>query len=209
MVPFSYIARSLATRKTRTFLTVLGVALAVAIYAVMGSVSDTMAKSFRTTGEPEEIVLSQAGSVNVDFSAVERQSLSFVQTLEGVASSGGQALVSPEIYLGSVVEVRGKKYDAYVRGVTAIAPAVTRNLKLASGAWAGRGFQAAVGGALASRLGLSVGDRIAMEKESWTIVGVIAGEAELLVKEDEVLNVLRVLDALYQSGREGREITVL
>lgn len=38
---------------------------------------------------------------------------------------------------------------------------------------------------------------------------VIAGEAELLVKEDEVLNVLRVLDALYQSGREGREITVL
>lgn len=183
MVPFSYVARSLATRKARTVLTVLGVALAVAIYAVMGSVADKMARSFRTTGEPEEVVLTQAGSVNVDFSSVERQSLGYLQTLDAVASQDGTALVSPEIYLGCVVSVHGRTHDVYARGVTAVAPAVYRNLRLASGSWPGPGLKAAVGRSLASRLGLKVGDRLAMERQEWTVAGLLDGEGRVYDNE--------------------------
>ena len=39
-------------------------------------------------------------------------------------------------------------------------------------------------------------------------IRVIRGEEELLVRREEVLNVMRTLDALYQSAAEGREIWV-
>jgi predicted dehydrogenase len=38
------------------------------------------------------------------------------------------------------------------------------------------------------------------------VMRVLAGEEEVLVKRDEVLNVMKTLDALYQSAEEGREI---
>ncbi|MBM3187385.1 MAG: Gfo/Idh/MocA family oxidoreductase [Chloroflexi bacterium] len=38
------------------------------------------------------------------------------------------------------------------------------------------------------------------------MVKVIRGEAELLVKKEEVLNVMRALDAMYESARLGREV---
>lgn len=39
-------------------------------------------------------------------------------------------------------------------------------------------------------------------------IKVLRGEEELLVKKEEVLNVMKTLDALYQSAEEGREIRV-
>jgi predicted dehydrogenase len=42
--------------------------------------------------------------------------------------------------------------------------------------------------------------------ETAHFVNVIRGKEELAVKPEEVLNVIRTLDALYQSAREGREI---
>jgi len=44
--------------------------------------------------------------------------------------------------------------------------------------------------------------------ETAHFVKVIRGEEELLVRPEEVLNVMRTLDALYQSAAEGREIVV-
>ncbi len=40
------------------------------------------------------------------------------------------------------------------------------------------------------------------------LVRVIRGEEELIVKREEVLNVMRTLDALYQSAAEGREVWI-
>jgi len=44
--------------------------------------------------------------------------------------------------------------------------------------------------------------------ETAHLVEVIRGRAEPIVKKEEVLNVMRTLDALYQSGTEGREIVL-
>ena len=45
-------------------------------------------------------------------------------------------------------------------------------------------------------------------EETAHFVQVIRGEAELIVKRDEVLNVMAALDALYQSAAEGREVSL-
>ena len=44
--------------------------------------------------------------------------------------------------------------------------------------------------------------------ETAHFVKAIRGEEELLVKREEVLNVMRTLDALYQSAAEGREVSL-
>jgi predicted dehydrogenase len=45
-------------------------------------------------------------------------------------------------------------------------------------------------------------------EETKHFVNVIRGKEELLVKREEVLNVIRTLDALYKSAAEGREVRV-
>ena len=37
---------------------------------------------------------------------------------------------------------------------------------------------------------------------------VLKGEQQQIVKKDEILNVMRALDALHQSAAEGREVSV-
>jgi predicted dehydrogenase len=39
-------------------------------------------------------------------------------------------------------------------------------------------------------------------------VRVLKGEQQQIVKKDEILNVMRALDALHQSAAEGREVSV-
>ena len=175
MVPSRYILRSLAARKIRTLLTILGVALVVGIYSIMSSVAETMVRSFRTTGLPDEVVVIQGGALSVDFSNIERNSLPFVQTLDGVALAEEHPLVSSELCLGSIVQVRGLKFDATVRGVTGIAPAVYRQAGLLSGDWPQSGRRTTLGRAIASKLGLNIGDDFELENERWTVAGIIDG----------------------------------
>jgi predicted dehydrogenase len=44
--------------------------------------------------------------------------------------------------------------------------------------------------------------------ETEHFVRVLRGEEELIVKKEEVLNVMKTLDALYKSAEEGREVSV-
>jgi len=183
MVPLQYILRSLGRRKLRTVMTILGVALVVAIYAAMSAVADTMIRSFRSTGAPDEVVLIQAGALSVDFSTVQRETLTWVQTQGGVATSGERPLVSPELCLGSVAEVGGEEHDVSLRGVTDIAPAVYGQVRLGSGAWPEPGHRATVGRAMATKLGLSEGDSFEVEGEQWTVVGILDGGGRVYDQE--------------------------
>ena len=174
MIPLRYILRSLGRRKLRTSMTVLGIALVVAVYSAMSSVVETMVQRFKSTGSPDEIVIVQGGAMTIDFSRIDRGSLTYVQTLDGLACDGDRPLVSPELCLGGIVRVRGSDTDISVRGVTDIAPAVYGQVRLTDkGKWPGSGHAASVGRALASRLSLQPGDSIELEGEKWTVVGLI------------------------------------
>ncbi len=191
MVPLKYIFRSLGERKSRTIMTVVGVALAVTIYAVMSSVAATMVESFRSTGTPSEVVVAQTGALTLEFSNIERGSHSYIQTLQGVANTGGQPLVSPELWLGCILRSDHHERDVSVRGVTDIARQVYGQVHLAAGSWPGAGHRAAVGRAVAGRLGLDVGESVEFEGERWVIVGLLDGggrvyDQEIWVDLDEL-----------------------
>ena len=44
--------------------------------------------------------------------------------------------------------------------------------------------------------------------ETEHLLNVLEGREQLLVRREEVLNVMRTLDALYRSAAEGREVAV-
>ncbi len=173
MVPFRYTLRSLGRRKWRTAMTVGGVALVIALYATMSSVGQTMIEAFRATGAPDEVVVVQAGAMTVDFSKVGRDTLPYLETLDGIAHAGGHALVSPELCLSSKVHARGVERDAALRGVGDIAPRVYRQVALARGEWPSPGRHVAIGRTLATKLGVGIGDPLDFEGERWTVVGLL------------------------------------
>jgi ABC-type antimicrobial peptide transport system permease subunit len=172
LLPLSYVLRN-ARRRLRTGLTVAGIALVVAVYFLMGSVAETLVRSFRSTGAADEVVLVQAGALTVAYSNVERGTLTWVQTLDGVAAEDGRPLVSPELALGSVVALNGSERKISLRGVTSIAPSVYRQVRLATGRWPGPGRRAAIGPAAAAKLGVRLGERLDIEGDSWQIAGLL------------------------------------
>lgn len=183
MVPLRYILRSLGRRWLRTVMTVAGVALVVAIYAVMSAVAHTMVRSFRSTGAPAEVVVVQAGALSVDFSHIGRGSLSYVQTLDGVASLDDRPLVSPEISLGSVARVDGEERDLSIRGVTPVAAEVYTQVRLTAGRWPRGDNQVAIGRVASIKLGLEPGDALEFEGARWTVAGVIDGGGRVYDQE--------------------------
>ena len=173
MIPASYIVRNLARRRLRTTLTTLGIAIVIAVYFVMSSVAETMVQSFRSTGADDELVVVQAGAMIVDFSTIDRASLTYLQTREGLAESGGEPLVSPELALGSYARVGDRRSKVSLRGVTAVAPRVYRQVRLVAGDWPAPGYRVTVGRALAGKLGVGVGDGVELEGQDWRIAGIL------------------------------------
>ena len=167
MIPVRYNLRSLTRRRIRTLMTVTGISVAIAIYSIMGAVAETMVKRFQATGLEDEVVIVEGGAISVDFSNIARTSLAYVQTLQGVAKEGRVPLVSPELYLGSVVKNKDVEHDVAVRGVTAIAGNIYRQVTLAGGDWPRTGLRAAIGTAIANQLDLNVGDAFELEGEPY------------------------------------------
>jgi len=183
MVPIQYIYRNLGRRKLRTTMTVLGIALVVAIYVAMSSVADAMVKSFRSTGTPEEIVVTRAGSMAVDTSTIERSSLTYLQTLEGVAHQDGKPLVSPELWLGCVVRAGNREAEMSVRGITEVAPLVYRQVRIVEGNWPSTARGAVLGLSTAGKLGLGIGSDLEFEGASWTVEGLLSAGGRVYDQE--------------------------
>lgn len=183
MVPLKYIVKSLGRRKLRTAMTIVGIALVVAIYAAMSAVATTMVRSFRSTGSPDEVVVIQAGALSLDFSHVDRGSLGYVQTLDDVALHGDRPLVSPELRLGSVAQVNGEERDLSIRGITETARLVYRQVRLFEGQWPHPGQQVAIGRTASVKLGLGLGDSLSFEGERWIVVGILDGGGRVYDQE--------------------------
>jgi putative ABC transport system permease protein len=164
-------------------MTVAGIAVAIAIYSVMGAIAETMVKRFQATGLADEVVIVEGGAISVDFSHIARTSLAYVQTLPGVVQAGQVPLVSPELYLGSIVKHRDLEQDVAVRGVTAVAGILYRQATLAQGDWPGTGLRAVIGTAIAKRLGLNIGDHFDLEGEHWTVSGILDGSDKVYDQE--------------------------
>jgi len=177
------VVRNLARRRLRTALTIVGIAMVVAVYFVMASVAETMVQSFRSTGAPDELVVVQAGAMTVDFSNIDRASLTFLQTRNNIGDAEGQPLVSPELDLGSYALIGGRTQKISVRGVKSEAAHVYQQVRLIEGSWPAPGYRGTIGSTLAAKHGIGIGDTLSFEGQDWQVAGILDSDGRVYDQE--------------------------
>lgn len=175
-IPLKYNWRNLFGRKVSTAMTVLGIALVVAVYLLVMSLAEGVRKTFEAPVSAHSVVALRVGAQSDAMSVISREEYESIRTLPGIARGPkGEELVSPEIVvLINVARKDGKKTNVIVRGVTPVAFTMRPTLRLVEG----RLFRPGTTEAIVSRrtkerfAGMSVGETIRSGSERWTVVGV-------------------------------------
>jgi putative ABC transport system permease protein len=174
-IPLKYSVRSLLQRKSRTMLTVLGIAAVIAVFVAMVGFGRGMAASFDRTGSPDNLVVVQKGAFNQSLSLLPRMSRDVVQYVPHLKKKGDHTLVSPEMSIEPWVTVAGKSEPIFMvaRGVEPVFFDVADTLRVTNGTAELSGNRVLLGRGASQKLGgIAVGDSITMFGEPWRVVGV-------------------------------------
>lgn len=182
-IPLKYNIRSLFQRKSRTALTVLGIAAVVAVFVAMVALGRGMAASFATTGSTDNLVVLQKGAFSQSLSSLPRNSRDVVRYAPHVKKTGEEILVSPELSIEPWVTVPGKRGEIFmvVRGVEPVHFKVDDTITILRGTPELWGNRVLLGRAARNKLGgVGVGESIGMFGEQWTVTGLFeAGGSSL------------------------------
>ncbi len=171
----SYNLRSLLVRWQVTLLAMVGIALVVAVFGVLMSMSEGFATALRATGSDRNAMVVQRGSASELTSWVPQDQRALIVVHDLVArGADGQPLVSPEIVVVTNKPKRdGTPTNVNLRGVTPRAFEVRGGLAITKGRRFTPGLdEIIVGERIAERVpGLELGQKVRLQKKDWTVVG--------------------------------------
>lgn len=178
-LPLRYNIRSMLQRKTRTLLTVAGIAVVVFIAVLMSALSRGLIESMTATGSPLNIIVFSRGAESAEFSVIEPAEELRLRNTEGVLHASPEVSVNTMVTLGEQrSDLRGQKSDRriVIRGVSPVAPEVHTQAQLVEGRWPARGNELTVGSLAHAKLGvprgaLAIGQSLEFEGRQWMIVG--------------------------------------
>jgi putative ABC transport system permease protein len=218
-LPLVYNWRNLFGRRISTSMTVLGIALVVAVFLLVLSLAEGVRKTFASPVSSRAIVALRVGAQSDAMSVLSRSEYENVRTLPGIEQgSTGQPLVSPEIVvLINRARRDGKKTNVIVRGVEPVAFALRPALRIVEG----RTFRPGTNEAIVSRrtqerfAGIAIGEEIRSGRGRWTVVGLFdssgspydseiwadLGNVQAQSRREGILSVVR-LRAREESDRE-------
>src|SRR5512136_1844671 len=88
---FNFIFKNLFRRKTRTLLTVLGIAVGVSMIVALGAIGEGMRSGYASMfgGSGADLTLMQAGSYDITMSGVDEQAIADIAAVPGVKAATG------------------------------------------------------------------------------------------------------------------------
>jgi len=191
LLPWEYGVRNLFRRPSRSLLTLLGLTLVVLLVLVVVGFIRGLESSLAISGDPRVVLVhAPGGSENIENSTVAGRTGGVLEaSVAAIQRRYGQAYVSPEIYLGTRVTTAGSAVSTMglVRGVSATAPLVRRQVQVYQGKWPGSG-EVLAGRLAAAKLGcpdadLAVGQTLTLEGRPWQISGRFAAVGSALESE--------------------------
>lgn len=174
-IPFKYNLRSLLQRRSRTILTMLGMAAVVAVFVAMVALTKGMKARFAAVGSADNVVVVQKGAFSQSLSSIPASSRNVIPYVPHVAKKGDAFLASPELFIEPWVTVPGRSDDVFmrVRGIEPIYFDVEDQVRVTAGTRELEGNGVLVGRAALYELGnVATGDTIAMLGEQWVVKGV-------------------------------------
>jgi|GEM_PF-1348240 len=206
-LPLRYSVRNLLRRRTRTALTVVGLALVVSVIVFMLAFSSSLASTLRETGDPDNmIIISKKSQTFVLSSIAERETELIRNKLYDAAATFErkdewgtitEPIISAEVYMGLNVEVqdaqtfRSGAQRGVLHGVDPqLAMELNSHVRLVEGRLPVQdAMEVIVGCMAATRLGvadedLGLGSKIRFLNQIWTVVGRF--EATGTIMESEI-----------------------
>lgn len=200
-VPLSYNLRSLRQRRSRATLTILGMAVVVAVFVAMLALTRGMQTRFARVGSPDNVVVLQQGATSQSLSSIPVSSRNVVPFVTHLARRGDTALASPEVVVEPWVSVAGRGEDAFLRlrGVTPVYFDVEDAIRIIQGTRSLEGNGILVGRAAFRELDPGgIGSSITMFGEQWVIRGVFeAGGSSL-----ETMMLADLTDVMRAANRD-------
>ena len=206
LLPWEYAIRNLFRRPTRTSLTFAGLTMVIVLVFVVVGFIRGLERSLAVSGDPQTAVVFSLGmGQNLEYSSIPMRTSDLVPaSVAGIRERFGQKYVSPELYLGTQVDV-GDREPAMglVRGVTRPALLVRRQVEIEEGDWPAAG-EVMVGRMAAAKLGadqneLKIGKAIQIEGRKWRIAGIFtaagsAFESEIWCRLDDLQQAMKRQD---------------
>jgi hypothetical protein len=205
LLPWEYGVRNLLRRPVRTALTLIALTTVVLLVFAVVSFIRGLEQSLVASGHPQVVL---AYSINAEEN-IENSSIPatipglLTASLKGVARQYGEPCISPELYLGSKMNIGEASGMGLIRGVTLQAPYVRPQVRIVEGSWPQMG-EVMIGTLAAAKLGVSseelkVGDSITIEAKPWRISGrFVAGgtalESELWCRLEDLQQALKRQD---------------
>jgi putative ABC transport system permease protein len=183
-IPLAYNLRNLAVRRTTTLMTVVGIALTVAVLMASLALINGLRGAFRSTGNLLNILVLRKGSNAELSSSIPRQIYQNLIFKRGIAHTpnGTSPIVSAEIVTTISLPRLGKTsgMNVTLRGLLP-AGIELRNLKLREGRWFRAGLrEIVVGKFIAQRcLNAHPGGQLQFGKKDWEVVGIMDGEGSV------------------------------
>jgi putative ABC transport system permease protein len=170
MVPIKYNFRSLIVRRVGTVMTMLGVALTVAVFVSVLALLNGVENTFVDSGEPLNLIMIRQGSQAETNSFFDRDIKLTVESTEGITAVAGEIIV-----LINQPRVSGETANVVVRGVSDKSMELRPRVKLVEGRMFRPGLrEVVVSRAISNRFkDAKLGDKIKIGRSNWDVVGIL------------------------------------
>lgn len=176
-IPLSYSFRNLLTRRLTTFLTAIGMALVVFVFASILMLSAGLEKTLVDTGSDDNVIVTRKSANSEVQSGVERQQAAIVESLPGIATgSDGEPLLAKELVVLISLPKRGsdKPANVVIRGISQASIKLRPQVRMAEGRLPRPGSAEIIAGSsIAKRFkGGGIGESLRFGMRDWTVVGI-------------------------------------
>jgi len=210
-LPISYNVRNVRIRWQVTLLAIFGIALVVAVFAVLMSMSEGFKAALRSTGRPDNAIVVQRGSGSEMTSGVPLADRNMIMVDERVArDANGQPLASWEqvVVIGLPRISDGQPANVTLRAVTPRAFEVRGGIRVVEGRSFTPGLdEVIVGRKLTKRIAdLAIGRDVKYQQKLFRIVGLF--ESEGAAFESEIWGDFDTLSAILRGGAGSNSLVL-
>ncbi|MAG56575.1 MAG: hypothetical protein CMJ83_09820 [Planctomycetes bacterium] len=205
-VPIHYNMRSMLHRKGATALTVLAIALTVAVLIILLGVHQGFTESVTGSGREDNVLCLRKGSTSEGASTLSRDDFGRIRDAPGIQKDAqGRPMVSAEMYAGVTLPrlAGGGLTNISLRGVQ-LQSLEIRGAHIVEGRAFKPGVrELVVGTALTRRIkGCTIGGTIKIGKDDWPVVGILESDSAALESEvwGDVESVMQAFDASWFTG---------
>ena len=199
-IPLIYNLRSVRQRWTSSVVAVLGIAGTVGVFIAMLSLAQGFRATLVSSGTPENVLIMRAGSNSEMVGTVMLDQVRVIEGAPGVAHKNGAPLVSPEVVVIAPFPLKSSGTDANVqiRGVVAKALDVRPQVRMVAGRFLRPGLNEIIVGknAVASYMGLELGNTVSIAGSTWTVVGIFDAGGSAF--DSEIWSDSALLDQAYK-----------